>query len=77
MDTGPGYRVWRQEEHDARHFDVLVGVGYRFEQYDGNTGPDETYKTTDPGCRVPERSVAPSGNAVKHLHLVKTGTKRK
>lgn len=38
--TGPGYRFWRvDEEADDKHFDVSAGFGYRFEMYDGNTGP--------------------------------------
>ncbi|MEE8166369.1 MAG: DUF481 domain-containing protein [Myxococcota bacterium] len=38
--TGPGYRVWRGEDADSRHFDVSVALGYRYERYDGNTGPE-------------------------------------
>jgi len=37
--TGPGYRIWQAEKPAARHFDMSAGLGYRFELYDGNTGP--------------------------------------
>lgn len=36
VNTGPGYRTWRGEDHDAEHFDIFGGVGYRYEQYDGD-----------------------------------------
>lgn len=37
--TGPGYRVWMPEENsDKRHFDLSAGPGYRYENWDGNTG---------------------------------------
>ena len=39
VDTGPGYRAWQGENPDKSHFDLSAGVGYRFEVYDGNTGP--------------------------------------
>jgi Protein of unknown function, DUF481 len=39
VGTGPGYRFWRGEDPPMRHFDMAVGVGYRYELYDGNTGP--------------------------------------
>lgn len=40
VDTGPGYRVWRDEADAAKkHFDISAGFGYRFEMYDGNSGP--------------------------------------
>jgi hypothetical protein len=38
--TGPGYRTWEGEEPEARHFDVTVGMGYRYELYDGNNDVD-------------------------------------
>jgi putative salt-induced outer membrane protein YdiY len=44
LSTGPGYRFWRiDDDEEARHFDGKLGVGYRYELYDGNTGgpPDE------------------------------------
>lgn len=35
--SGPGYRIWQGEgAKEKRHFDVAVGMGYRFEFYDGN-----------------------------------------
>lgn len=39
LATGPGYRVWQGEDSPKQHFDVSAGVGYRYEIYDGNTGP--------------------------------------
>lgn len=39
LNSGPGYRFWMGEDAEARHFDMAAGVGYRYELYDGNTGP--------------------------------------
>jgi hypothetical protein len=39
LNSGPGYRFWMGEDADARHFDMAAGLGYRYELYDGNTGP--------------------------------------
>jgi putative salt-induced outer membrane protein YdiY len=40
LTSGPGYRFWRNDiDEAARHFDVSMGPGYRYELYDGNTGP--------------------------------------
>jgi putative salt-induced outer membrane protein YdiY len=37
--SGPGYRVWMPEDKpDKRHFDLSAGPGYRYENWDGNTG---------------------------------------
>jgi putative salt-induced outer membrane protein YdiY len=36
FDTGPGYRVWRSNEEGQDHFDLMGGVGYRYEAYDGD-----------------------------------------
>lgn len=33
VDTGPGYRVWRSDDEGKEHFDLMGGVGYRFEVY--------------------------------------------
>jgi len=38
VDVGPGVRVWQGEEPAKSHFDVSLGVGYRYEVYDGNAG---------------------------------------
>lgn len=37
IGTGPGYRLWRGEDREKRHFDVAAGFGYRYEVYDGNS----------------------------------------
>ncbi len=44
ISTGPGYRAWMGEDADKEHFDIYSGVGYRYEQYDGNgnDGPGGT-----------------------------------
>jgi len=37
--TGPGYRVWMPEDKpEKRHFDLSAGPGYRYENWDGDTG---------------------------------------
>ncbi len=38
LATGPGYRFWKGEVNPDDHFDLSLGVGYRYEIYDGNTG---------------------------------------
>lgn len=45
LTTGPGYRFWEGEDKEKKHFDVTVGVGYRYELYDGNTGPSTNSDT--------------------------------
>ena len=38
VNTGPGYRVWQNDERPKKkHFDLSAGLGYRYELYDGNT----------------------------------------
>lgn len=39
LRSGPGYRVWMGDDADTRHLDISAGFGYRYELYDGNTGP--------------------------------------
>lgn len=41
VDTGPGYRFWEGERKKKEHFDLSVGVGYRFEIYDLDTAPGD------------------------------------
>jgi putative salt-induced outer membrane protein YdiY len=36
VDTGPGYRVWRSNDEGQDHFDLMGGVGYRYEVYDSD-----------------------------------------
>lgn len=36
LNTGPGYRAWMGDDAAKEHFDLSAGVGYRYEQYDGN-----------------------------------------
>jgi hypothetical protein len=39
LATGPGYRLWEAEvEPTKQHFDLSLGMGYRYEIWDGNTG---------------------------------------
>ncbi len=38
--TGPGYLLWEGEKADKQRFEGRVGMGYRYELFDGNTGPD-------------------------------------
>lgn len=44
VNTGPGYRAWMGEDAAAEHFDIYGGVGYRYEQYDGNANNPDTNK---------------------------------
>lgn len=44
LSTGPGYRAWMGADANAEHFDIYGGVGYRFEQYDGNANKPDTNK---------------------------------
>jgi len=37
--TGPGYRVWRSDDEGTNYFDVVGGLGYRYELYDTDTAP--------------------------------------
>jgi hypothetical protein len=53
--TGPGYRVWMPEDNPKkRHFDLSAGPGYRYENWDGNTGstPDDNGSTDHYGDMV-------------------------
>ncbi|MFK7898594.1 MAG: DUF481 domain-containing protein [Myxococcota bacterium] len=43
VNTGPGYRTWQGAAPDAEHFDLYGGVGYRYEQYDGNANDGPTF----------------------------------
>lgn len=36
ISTGPGYRTWMGGDPAEEHFDIYGGIGYRYEQYDGN-----------------------------------------
>ncbi len=36
VDTGPGVRAWAGDAPDKEHFDLSAGIGYRYENYDGN-----------------------------------------
>ena len=36
INTGPGYRAWMGGDAKKEHFDIHAGLGYRYEQYDGN-----------------------------------------
>ena len=47
INTGPGYRAWLGEDAPKEHFDLLVGVGYRYEQYDGNANDPDSDKSAD------------------------------
>ncbi len=38
LSTGPGYRVWEGKSATKSHLDLDLGLGYRYEIYDGNTG---------------------------------------
>lgn len=38
LSTGPGIRAWQGESPAKNHLDIDLGVGYRYEIYDGNTG---------------------------------------
>lgn len=43
ISTGPGYRAWMGGEADKEHFDIYTGIGYRYEQYDGNANDGPTF----------------------------------
>ncbi|MBK7950132.1 MAG: DUF481 domain-containing protein [Deltaproteobacteria bacterium] len=43
--TGPGYRFWEGEPVDLEHFDMNLGLGYRFEMYN----PDNRTINDPPG----------------------------
>lgn len=45
VDSGPGYRVWEGDDSGKDHFDIIAGVGYRYEIYDGNA--NTTFVDTD------------------------------
>lgn len=47
LNTGPGYRVWLGDDAAKEHFDVSAGVGYRYEQYDGNQGDPSSEQSGD------------------------------
>jgi putative salt-induced outer membrane protein YdiY len=47
LSTGPGLRMWHGEDAGSDHFDVSVGVGYRYEVYDGNANDVGTDKLED------------------------------
>ncbi len=38
MSTGPGYRFWEGGRPKKQFFEASVGLGYRYELFDGNTG---------------------------------------
>ena len=44
LATGPGYRFWEGGKPKKQFFETGVGLGYRYELFDGNTGPNrETF----------------------------------
>jgi putative salt-induced outer membrane protein YdiY len=47
VDTGPGYRVWRSNEEGKDHFDLMGGIGYRYEVYNSDTTHTETSNFVD------------------------------
>lgn len=40
--TGPGYRFWEGEPVELEHFDMNLGLGYRFEMYNPDGQPGAT-----------------------------------
>lgn len=38
LATGPGYRFWEGPDQPRQFFEASVGIGYRYELFDGNTG---------------------------------------
>ena len=40
LATGPGYLFWEGEDTEKQFFESRIGIGYRYELFDGNTGPD-------------------------------------
>lgn len=38
LSTGPGYRFWEGGRPKKQFFETSVGLGYRYELFDGNTG---------------------------------------
>lgn len=38
LATGPGYRFWEGAKRPKQFFETSIGLGYRYELFDGNTG---------------------------------------
>jgi len=39
--TGPAYRIWRNDDEAKDYFDIVAGLGYRFELFDTDTAPGD------------------------------------
>ncbi len=39
--TGPGYRFWRSDDEGTDFFDLVAGLGYRYEIFDTDTEPGD------------------------------------